>query len=40
MKTKKGFKPRITVFSGKEDCLRALSERVRHAKTDEKEDYF
>jgi hypothetical protein len=35
MKTKKGFKPRIIVFNGKGDCLRALGERVRHAKTDE-----
>jgi hypothetical protein len=35
MKTKKGFKLKVTVFDGKEDCLRALGERVRHAKTDE-----
>jgi hypothetical protein len=35
MKSKKGFKLKITVFDGKGDCLRALGERVRHAKTDE-----
>jgi hypothetical protein len=35
MKTRKGFKLKITAFDGKSDCLRALGERVRHTKTDE-----
>lgn len=35
MNNRKGFKPKATVFSGKKDCLRALGERVGHAKTDE-----